>query len=219
MQKELAARNVVLLPLLLDRVELPPFLRDKLYADFTDPEKFEVTFPALLRALGVEPESRAQYVEPEERTPPQEGKATAHPDSTVARSARRLAEFSDVRIVALDDSKSFKPDDTKTLYNLYLELSDAPPEEWQRIFDAERSFPRHTMWRKAWIEGGFIVLYCAPDELEKYHLEDLKTDVRNANSKYREYLISLAREEVRQREQMTAEQNTLRDLKGRLKFD
>jgi hypothetical protein len=43
----------VVLPLLLEPVEMPQFLRDKLYADFTKPEKYLETFHKLLAALGI----------------------------------------------------------------------------------------------------------------------------------------------------------------------
>src|SRR5262245_26921314 len=36
--KEFNIRKVVVLPILLEAVEIPPFLRDKLYADFTSCE-------------------------------------------------------------------------------------------------------------------------------------------------------------------------------------
>lgn len=39
-QRELKERKVIVLPLLLEPVEVPPFLRDKLFADFTSPERF-----------------------------------------------------------------------------------------------------------------------------------------------------------------------------------
>src|SRR5688500_14605373 len=34
--KEIAAKKVVVLPILIDQCEIPEFLKDKLYADFTD---------------------------------------------------------------------------------------------------------------------------------------------------------------------------------------
>jgi hypothetical protein len=52
LQRELTARQVVILPILLERVQLPPFLRDKRYADFTDPARFEESFEHLLGGLG-----------------------------------------------------------------------------------------------------------------------------------------------------------------------
>jgi hypothetical protein len=40
LNKEIAQRKMVVLPMLLEQVEMPPFLKDKKYADFTGDEKF-----------------------------------------------------------------------------------------------------------------------------------------------------------------------------------
>lgn len=210
MQRELAAKRVIVLPLLIEAVEMPPFLRDRLYADFTTPEKFEETFPKLLRAFGV----RAEEIKPLE-----EPTIEPEPVPTMTPAERHLVTFEDIRIVELDDTRSYKPDPHKLLYNLYLRLSSAPPLEWQQIFEAERRFPRHTMWRRAWIEGQYIVIHCVPDELEKYHLRDLRQDTEKANSKYREYLMEVARSEARKMKQEQEEMNQLKEIKRRLNLD
>ena len=49
------------------------------------------------------------------------------------------------------------------------------------------------MWREAWVEDNFIVIHCVPEELEKYHVSDLKEDIVNANTKYRQYLFEQVR--------------------------
>lgn len=49
LQKEISEKRVVVLPILIEKVVIPPFLRDKKYADFTDPEKFDKTFQDLRR--------------------------------------------------------------------------------------------------------------------------------------------------------------------------
>ena len=190
-------------------MELPPFLRDKLYADFTSPEQFNATFPQLLRALGVK--ATVTLPRPPEELPP--------PAPSQSHSQRRLAEFEDLMIIDLDLVKSYNPSPNDTLYNMYLKLSRTPPEDWQQIFDAERSFPRHTMWRKAWIESAYIVIYCPPEELEKYHMRDLLEDVKNSNMKYRNYLTELAQREARETSRQQEQHNNLRDIKRRLGFD
>ena len=209
-QRELATKRVVVLPLLIEPVEMPHFLKDKLYADFTTPERFEETFPKLLKALGV----RAEEIKPLE-----EPTAAKEPVPTMTPAERRLTMFEDIRIIELDGVRSYKPDPQKLLYNLYLKLSSAPPLEWQQIFEAERRFPRHTMWRRAWIEGQYIVIQCVPDELEKYHLRDLRQDTENVNSKYREYLMEVARAEAREMRQKHEELTQLKDIKRRLNLD
>ena len=131
---------------------------------------------------------------------------------------RRLSEFEDIKIQDLDINKSYNPDPQKALYHMYIILSRTPPEEWQQIFDAERRFPRHTMWRRAWIEGSNIVIHCVPEELEQYHMRDIHQDVDNSNKKYREYLMGLAQHEEVERGRLQKQQNKLEDLKKRLGF-
>lgn len=209
MQKELRERRVVVLPLLLEKVDIPPFLRDKKYADFTDPEEYEESLPLVLRNLGIPEDQFPRVEEPEaEPTPPPK----------ISGAERRLAVFEDIRITDLDLYRSYNPDESKLLYNMYLKLSSVPPLEWQQIFEAKRRFPRHTMWRRAWIEGQFIVMYCVPDELEKYHLQDLREDTASANEKYRQYLTELAQKEVRELKEKEKERQQLCDLKHRLGF-
>jgi hypothetical protein len=209
-QRELATKRIVILPLLIEPVEIPHFLKDKLYADFTTPERFEETFPKLLKALGV----RAEEIKPLE-----EPIAVSEAVPTMIPAEPRLAMFEDIRIIELDDVRSYKPDPQKLLYNIYLKLSSAPPLEWQQIFEAERRFPRHTMWRRAWIEGQYIVIHCVPDELVKYHLRDLRQDVESANSMYRQYLMEVALAKAPEIRQKHEELTQLKDIKRRLNLD
>jgi hypothetical protein len=50
--REIEENRVVVLPLLLEAVELPGFLKGKLYGDFTDISRYEEIFELLLRTLG-----------------------------------------------------------------------------------------------------------------------------------------------------------------------
>src|ERR1043166_1334817 len=49
--REISEKRVVVLPILLTKRDLPPFLRTKKYADFTDSEEYYKNFVELLRAL------------------------------------------------------------------------------------------------------------------------------------------------------------------------
>lgn len=208
-QRELQERKVVVLPLLLEPVEVPPFLRDKLYADFTTPESFNATFPKLLETLG----AKAGFITPSQ---PEIARPPRPPRQTPTQ--RRQAEFADISIVDLEVDKTLQPDPDRALVNMYLKLSTTPPEEWQQIFDAERRFPRHTMWRRAWIEGSHVVVYCVPEELEKYHMNDLLQDTKNCNEKYRGYLMDLARQEAREQSHVREQRDELQELRKRLGF-
>jgi hypothetical protein len=50
--KEIKEKRVVVLPLLIEHVELPGFLEGKLYGDFSDEKQYEATLQLLLRSLG-----------------------------------------------------------------------------------------------------------------------------------------------------------------------
>ncbi len=213
LQKEIKGKKVVVLPILIETVEIPPFLKDKLYADFTTPEKFEIEVQKLLRALGVSIEREKKKIE---ITP---AKIPKKPSQHFTLVERKLTTFEDIKILEIDDSKSYKPDPMKLLYNIHMKLSASPPVEWQQIFEAERRFPRHTMWRNAWIEEGHIVIHCVPDELEKYHARDLMEDVDKSNSKYRKYLMEEAQKEAKKVEQEMFERNKLKELKQRIRFN
>jgi hypothetical protein len=53
MNREIAQGEVVVLPLLYEKCELPDFLKGKLYADFTDPDEYEQMLGKLLRRLRI----------------------------------------------------------------------------------------------------------------------------------------------------------------------
>lgn len=209
LQEEFRKKKVVVLPLLLEPVELPPFLRDKLYADFTSPKKFKQSFPKLLEALNIPKEtSETLIVETK----------IEEPEVKVSKAKKTLSNFIDIKIRDLDLERSYKPDESKFLYNMYLKLSTRPSDDWIQIFNAERRFPRHTMWRDAWIEKDFIVILCVPKELEKFHLGDLKEDAVNANTKYRQYLFEQAQREIKEKDHEKTETEKLQNLKKRLDF-
>lgn len=189
MNEEIAGRRVKVLPILIERCDVPEFLRDKIYADFTDSDEFDAPLGKLLHALGVERPTASGQAAPPPRPP------------EPPRAEQRLEGFDDIRIVGIDKSRAYRPDPEKHLFHIYLQLSAYPPQEWVQIFDAERQFPRHTMWRHAWIEGNYVVVHCVPVEIKKYHLRDVTRDVERSNEKYREYLRRLTAERRRREDE------------------
>lgn len=65
LSKEIDEDKVVVLPILIEDVPLPPFLNDKVYADFTTADKFEESFQelldTLLKEIDEEPSSEKFY--------------------------------------------------------------------------------------------------------------------------------------------------------------
>lgn len=127
--------------------------------------------------------------------------------------------FEDIRITGLDANATQNSDKGSAMRLMYLTLSHNPPSRWATLFEQERRFPRHNMWRRAWLDGKYIVVDCVPEEIEQYHLNDLKQDVANCNQKYRAWSAQdTAANDKRQQEQK-AELERISALGSRLKFD
>ncbi len=129
------------------------------------------------------------------------------------------SDFTAIKIVGLDEEMTVASFDHPGLQLIFLRLSQTPPPIWQSSFKKSRKVPRHPHWRQAWIDRKFIVVECLPDEIEVYHLRDLKQDVARANEYYREYFKKQAQAE---RQKKHADHNVraqLREMKDRLKFD
>ena len=208
MTKEVKGRRVTVLPILIEPCDLPEALRDKLYADFTRAENHEREFAKILRAIGLGPAATSVTLAP-----------AAPIGGVPVERAQGESDFVDLRIVAVDKNRTHNPDASKALYNVYLQLSADPPENWDDVFDEQRRFPRHSMWRRAWIEGGFIVVHCPLEELQPYHLADLKEDVAETNKKYRALLEQARKRQARAQQLADEEQRRKEQALGSLDFN
>jgi hypothetical protein len=128
-------------------------------------------------------------------------------------------QWTPIRITGLDTSKTAQSPTASGLRLMYLTLSDTPPNEWVELFEAERAFPRHSMWRSARVIGTHIEIDCVPEELEKHHLADLKQDVASANKKFDEWAKREGERLLREVEEDHAERKRINDIANRLKFD
>jgi len=128
-------------------------------------------------------------------------------------------DFVDIRIVSLEDDLMVASPKNPALFYVYLKLSQTPPPLWQHHFKNSRKVSRHPHWREAWIDRKFIVVECLTDELEKYHLTDLKQDIAVANKAYGEHVRLQSHAERQQAKAHLNEREKLRDIKGRLNFD
>ena len=171
MSKEIAGREVTVLPLVIDNCELPISLSDKLYADFTNPNDFETSYSKLLRALGVKEAPKA--IKQQNTSQPKPSKVNSLVNDVPLEQ--------EIKIVGIVKESTQQDREYSGLQDFYLQLSRMPSPDWVHFFDKSRGFARHSMWRKAWIEGDCIVVKCALDELSQYHLKDLKQDVSQAN--------------------------------------
>lgn len=75
------------------------------------------------------------------------------------------------------------------------------------------------MWREAWVEDDCVVVKCALDEIERYHLRDLKADVATANKGLKQARIRQLEADERSRKKAEEEQKKRDAILDRLKFD
>lgn len=126
--------------------------------------------------------------------------------------------FKDIEIKEVDQEETLKHKGPESLYWVHLKLSARPPPVWVKIFDGERSFARHSMWREAKVSGQYIAVHCPIPEIERYHKRDLLEDVKNTNQKYREFAEKeRARQEAQKAAAATDKGKALDEL-GKIKF-
>jgi hypothetical protein len=128
-------------------------------------------------------------------------------------------DFLDIRIVSLEDEMTVESPNQPSLRYVYLKLSQTPPPLWQNYFKESRKMARHPHWRNAWIDRKFVVIECKFEEIETYHLNDLKQDLAQANRQYRRYLEQQSQTEQGKKTAYIQEVEKLREIKNRLNFD
>lgn len=179
MSKEISGREVNVLPLVIDNCELPVSLSDKFYADFTDPDSFEISYSILLRTIGVKETSKA--IKQQKATKPkQKNKPTPLPTDVPYKD--------EIKIVGIVKERTQQDREYFGLQDFYLQLSKKPSRDWEYFFDQSRSFSRHSIWRCAWIEDDCIVVKCVLDELSRYHLSDLKQYITQVNQELEKHI-------------------------------
>lgn len=127
-------------------------------------------------------------------------------------------EFQDIRITGLDIAATEQSSTAPGLRYMHLTLSTRAPAVWCEIFENERKFPRHSHWRHAWALDKNIIVDCVPEEMEE-HLRDLKVDVANTNSKYRDHLNREKAKLIVEKKAAQDERDRLEGIKDRLSFD
>jgi hypothetical protein len=129
------------------------------------------------------------------------------------------SDFADIRIVSLEDDLMVASPKDPSLFYIYLKLSQTPPPLWVHHFKNSRKVSRHTHWRDAWVDRKFIVVECLIEELEKYHLNDLKQDIAYANKHCGEHFRQQEHAEHQKKRANLNELEKLREMKSRISFD
>ena len=129
------------------------------------------------------------------------------------------APFEEIRITDLEVDLTRPSDEAPGFRRLYLKLSEEPSPEWVKIFEQERRFPPHQIWRNAWVIGRHIVVECVPEELEQFQLNHLKEDVATVNRKFSEWTASNDADTMRRLRERAEARRDLENLRTRLRFD
>ncbi|PJZ59686.1 toll/interleukin-1 receptor domain-containing protein [Leptospira adleri] len=197
MSKEIQGKKIVVLPILIDSCNIPSYISDKLYADFRIPENYEEGYYSLLKAIKNHQKANVK---------------TTSLTSAPVQTGNPIKDFIDLSLIGVDKQKTQISRPGTSMYNVYLELSFAPPQKWSEVFESERRFPRHSMWRNAMIRGKYIIVECPLDELEKYHLRDIKEDISNSNAKYRGILFQEQQSKLRLEEELKKQTEKKNDI-------
>ena len=127
------------------------------------------------------------------------------------------AGFQDITIVDLDVHKTTWSRVHSSMRTLYLKLSREPDQAWSRFFFEERASRVELKRHGLWIEEGYIVFDCLLDDVDNYHLPDIRQSVTYANNKSRELAEARRAESERAREDTQIEQQELAALRARIR--
>jgi hypothetical protein len=126
--------------------------------------------------------------------------------------------FDDVSIVDLDLKKTIWSRVHDSMRVMYLKLDRAPPDNrWIQLFQEERQSRIGVRRRGLWIEDDYISFDCLANEVETFHLPDIKLSINYANREYRKHLERL---NERRKEQLAIEQaeaQALAELRTRVR--
>ena len=123
----------------------------------------------------------------------------------------------EIRIVGLNTDKTRRTLGSYTVYQVYFELSGAPPLAWRDIFGREWKDLNPT--QEAGIDGRFLVMHCPLQEIAAKHLPSLKKAIQATNVAYKQYAREQLTEEEHKADVWKEERKTVEDMAKSLKFE
>lgn len=128
--REIEEKRVVVLPLLLEKVPLPGFLKGKFYGDFSDPESYRERLNLLLRALGpsnpVPTVSAEQLQALQEQVAAAEARAKQHEQAFMLHQRLALKGKSDRLVAAIEEANERHPEHAPINATYAFEVGDKP---------------------------------------------------------------------------------------------
>jgi hypothetical protein len=122
-----------------------------------------------------------------------------------------------IHIVGLNTDKTRRTMGSLTVYQVYFELSNAPPLAWRDIFG--REWKNANPKQEAGIDGRFLVMHCPLQDIATTHLPALKKAVAATNASYVQYSSEEATKEAHKADEWKQERNTVEEMARKLKFE
>jgi hypothetical protein len=126
-------------------------------------------------------------------------------------------DFTDIRIVGLDDVRTTRSAPTEPLYDVHFVLSAEAPVGWGHILQVHLG-RQPPAGRRAWPQSKYIVVRCAIDEVERV-LAALGPVLETANREFRVRLAAEDQARLAGEAFDRQEGQKLREVKARLGFD
>lgn len=105
------------------------------------------------------------------------------------------------------------------MHDVYLKLSDVPPDAWAQVFEEAWHLRFYSMKRRARVEGEHIVIHCALEEIEPHHKPELLAVIAETNQRYRAFATQHAYREQLDAERQAAADRNKKDALDRLSFE
>jgi hypothetical protein len=123
----------------------------------------------------------------------------------------------EIRIVGLNTDKTRRTLGSYTVYQVYFELSGAPPLAWRDIFG--REWKNLNPKQEAGIDGRFLVMHCPLQEVATTHLPALKKAVEATNVAYKQYAREQATGEEHKADVWKQERKVVEDMAKTLRYE
>jgi hypothetical protein len=127
------------------------------------------------------------------------------------------ADFTDIRIVGLDEEHTTRSAPSEPFYDVHFVLSAEAPIGWCQILQAHLG-SRGVAGRRAWPQSNYVVVRCVIDEVERA-LAALGPVLETANREFRARLTADDRARLAGEAYDRQEGQKLREVKARLGFD
>jgi hypothetical protein len=218
---ELGREGVRVLPIRVDRAEMPPALGDVFYLEL-DEMNIEEVADKVVAAI---PEHQAEQ---QERTAKRQQARQAKRRAAPSASSAPAPELEPIRIVGIVEEGVGKPRNDgsrgSALYRIPLRLSRKPSPVWARHFvETWNRPPRWTTMHRpgiASVSGDTVILDgTTMEELERYHVETLRHVVEKVNADVAEHERQERARAEREAKARRQHEQAVKEISSRLEFE